>query len=131
MSKPAAKKGDSVKAVDQHVIQPPAPAPPVLVPHVFNGILDKNLSPDVKINNQPAATVGSIATNQPSHVPQGGTFVIPPTNMANVMMGSTTVLINNKPAARLGDPAMTCNDVPGPPMGKVVVMGPANVLIGG
>lgn len=130
MSKPAARKGDKVVAVDQHLIQPPGPVPPVMIPHVFNGVLDKSLSANVKINNQPAATLGSIATNKPSHVPQGGSFVIPPTNMATVMMGSGTVLINNKPAARLGDTALSCNDVPAPPAAKIVVGSP-NVLIGG
>jgi uncharacterized Zn-binding protein involved in type VI secretion len=32
-------------------------------------------------------------------------------------MGSTTVFIDGKAAARAGDPAITCNDPPQPPPG--------------
>jgi uncharacterized Zn-binding protein involved in type VI secretion len=45
-------------------------------------------------------------------------------------MGSATVMINNKPAARMGDTAMTCNDPAPLPIGKVMVAGPPKVLIG-
>ena len=44
-------------------------------------------------------------------------------------MGSTTVLINSKPAARNGDPALTCNDPADLPAGSVVAAG--TVMIGG
>ena len=36
MGAPAAKKGDRVTATDMHLIQPPVPAPPVLLPHPFS-----------------------------------------------------------------------------------------------
>jgi uncharacterized Zn-binding protein involved in type VI secretion len=38
------------------------------------------------------------------------------------------VLINGKPAARMGDPAMTCNDPADLPAGTVVAAG--TVLVG-
>jgi uncharacterized Zn-binding protein involved in type VI secretion len=111
-----------------HLIQPPPPAPPVLLPHPFAGILDGALSADVKIMGLPAATVGSTATNQPPHVPSGGSFVSPPANKGEIILGSATVLINGKAAARAGDTATTCNDPNDLPAGTVVASG--TVLIG-
>jgi uncharacterized Zn-binding protein involved in type VI secretion len=130
MGGPAAKLGDRIQAIDSHIIQPPPPATPVLVPgHVFSGIINGGLSSDVLIEGQPAATVGSTAVNTPPHIPIGGTFVIPPTNQATIIRGSATVLINGKPAARMGDTAQTCNDPVPLPVGTVIAAG--TVLIGG
>lgn len=129
MGQPAAKRGDKVVGTDIHIIQPPGPTSPVPVPHPYNGILDGGLSANVHIQGMPAATVSSTATNTPPHIPQGGTFVKPPSNKATIIMGSTTVMINNKPAARAGDTALTCNDPVDAPMGKVVAVG--TVMIGG
>jgi uncharacterized Zn-binding protein involved in type VI secretion len=94
-------------------------------------MLNNNLSPTVKIMGLPAATVGSIAQNQPPHfpTPPGTAFQIPPTNMGTVMMGSNTVFFNNKPAARNGDTVQTCNDPSPLPVGKIIAMG--TVMIGG
>lgn len=110
-----------------HLIQPPGTSPPVMVPHSFNGILDTNLSTDVNIEGKPAATVDSIATNTPPHVPQGGSFVNPPKNKGQIKVGSVTVKINNKPAARSGDVAMTCNDPSDLPVGTVQAQGTVNI----
>jgi uncharacterized Zn-binding protein involved in type VI secretion len=123
MDKPAAKKGDKVIAVDTHVVMIPSPAGPVPtpVPMPFNGTLDGALSGDVFIEDQPAATKESTATNTPSHLPAGGPFQRPPSNRATVQTGSATVLINDRGAARTGDPAMTCNDPADAPNGKVIV----------
>ncbi len=132
MSQPAAKQGDKVVATDTHIVLVPSPGGPVPtpLPHPFVGILSDNLSPDVKIMGMAAATVGSVANNTPPHIPTppGTSFQIPPTNKGIINMGSTTVLINNKPAARNGDTAMTCNDPSPMPVGKVVAVG--TVLIG-
>ena len=130
MAQPAAKLGDRIQAIDSHIIQPPPPATPVLVPgHVFNGVINRSLSSNVLIENRPAATVGSTAVNTPPHIPLGGSFVIPPTNQATIISGSATVTINGRPAARLGDNALTCNDPVPQPIGRVVAGG--TVLIGG
>lgn len=131
MGQPAAKKGDQVIATDIHIVMIPSPGGPVPtpLPHPFSGRLDNGLSPDVNIEGQPAATKDSTATNTPSHIPQGGPFQTPPGNKATVFMGSTTVLINSKPAARNGDPALTCNDPADLPAGSVVAAG--TVMIGG
>ncbi len=80
-----------------------------------------------KMNDQ-VAVVGSNATNQPPHIPQGGSFQIPPTNSGTVLQGSSSVMINGKPAARIGDPVQTCNDPAPAPTSKIV--GAGTVLIG-
>jgi uncharacterized Zn-binding protein involved in type VI secretion len=133
MGQPAAKQGDHITAIDTHIVMVPSSGGPVPtpLPHPFDGILDGNLSTDVNIMGRPAATVGSSATNTPSHLPTppGVSFQIPPTNKGSVVQGSGTVLINGKPAARHGDQAQTCAD-PTPNMaGRVVAAG--TVLIGG
>jgi uncharacterized Zn-binding protein involved in type VI secretion len=127
MGAAAAKKGDKVTATDMHMIQPPGTAPPVLTPHPFSGGLDGELSADVNIMGKPAATVGSTATNSPSHTPSGGTFVNPPANKATVKVGSGTVKINGKAAARSGDTATTCNDPTDLPVGSIVASGTVNI----
>jgi uncharacterized Zn-binding protein involved in type VI secretion len=72
---------------------------------------------------KPAATVDSKATNTPSHVPQGGQFQKQPSNKATIKMGSPTVKINGKMAARMGDMAMTCSDPSELPLGQVIATG--------
>ncbi len=131
MGQPAAKQGDQVMATDTHIIMIPSPsgAVPTPLPHPFVGILDGNLSSDVKIMGMPAATVDSTASNLPPHIPQGGPFQNPPSNKGTIKLGSTTVKINGKMAARNGDMAMTCNDPSDLPAGKVIAVG--TVLIGG
>lgn len=130
MGQPAAKQGDKVVGVDTHIIMVPSPGGPVPtpLPHPFNGILSQGLSTDVFIQGMPAATVNSIAVNTPAHIPQGGPFQKPPANQGRVTMGSATVFINKKPAARAGDTAMTCNDPTDMPAGKLVAV--STVLMG-
>jgi uncharacterized Zn-binding protein involved in type VI secretion len=124
MGMPAAKQGDTVVATDIHIILVPAVVPvPTPTPHPFNGILDSALSANVNIMSMPAATVGSIAHNTPPHIPIGGPFAKPPTNLAHVIVGSPTVMVNGKPLARNGDTALTCNDPVDLPVGTVVAVG--------
>lgn len=133
MGQPAAKMGDKVVGTDTHIIlipAPPGPPVPTPLPHPFAGTITSGCSTNVLIQGQPAATVGSIAMNTPPHIPQGGPFQIPPTNQGTIIKGSTTVFINNKPAARMGDTANTCNDPAPAPVGQVVVAGAPTVLIG-
>ena len=89
--------------VDQHVC-PAANGP---VPHVGGPIIGPGV-PTVLIAMMPAAVVGDMCT-----------CVGPP---APIAMGSTTVLIGGKPAARLGD--TTAHG------GKIVGPGAPTVLIG-
>ena len=129
--KPAAKQGDKVVAIDTHIVMIPSPGGPVPtpMPMPFNGTLSGALSTNVMVEDKAAATKGSTGMNGPTHVPQGGPFQKPPSNQATVQSGSTKVLINDKQAARLGDPAMTCNDPADAPKGKIVAAG--KVLVGG
>ncbi|MDP4181346.1 MAG: PAAR domain-containing protein [Bacillota bacterium] len=131
MGKPAAKKGDQIVASDTHIVMIPAGTSmiPTPLPHPFTGIIDGNLSSDVKIMGQPAATVDSTASNTPAHIPQGGPFQKSPQNKGKIILGSATVKINGKMAARNGDMAMTCNDPADLPVGKVIAVG--TVFIGG
>jgi uncharacterized Zn-binding protein involved in type VI secretion len=132
MGQPAAKKGDQIIATDIHIVMipaPPGPPVPTPLPHPFSGIIDGNLSSDVKIMGMPAATVNSSASNRPSHIPQGGPFQKEPSNKATIKIGSVTVKINGKMAARNGDIAMTCNDPSDLPAGRIVAIG--TVFIGG
>ncbi|UFN59260.1 PAAR domain-containing protein [Microbulbifer celer] len=77
------------------------------VPHVGGPILSPG-GPTVIIGKMPSATVGSTCT-----------CVGPPDTIA---MGSTTVLIQGKPAARMGDSTAH---------GGKIVVGCPTVLIGG
>ena len=134
MGQPAAKQGDQIVAVDTHIVLVPAPpgSPiPTPLPHPFSGIINGNLSSNVNIMGRPAATVGSTADNTPPHIPTppGTAFQRPPSNRGEIQIGSTTVFINKKPAARAGDTALTCNDPADLPVGRVVAV--STVLIGG
>lgn len=130
MGQPAAKKDDYIVAIDNHIIMVPSPGGPVPtpLPHPFKGTIGGMLSQNVQIMGLPAATVDSQASNLPPHIPQGGQFQKPPSNKATIMMGSTTVKINGKMAARNGDTAKTCNDPEDLPAGIVLAKG--TVLIG-
>lgn len=132
MGQPAAKQGDQIVAVDTHIVMVPTSGPPVPtpLPHPFAGILNGALSSDVNIMGMPAATVDSTADNTPPHIatPPGTSFQSPPANKATIKMGSATVKINGKAAARAGDTATTCNDPSDLPAGTVVAAG--TVLIG-
>ncbi len=132
MGQPAAKQNDQVTATDMHIVLVPSPGGPVPtpLPHPFIGLIDGNLSADVKIGGLPAATVGSTASNTPPHLPTppGTAFQIPPTNRGTIMVGSATVIINGKPAARNGDQVQTCAD-PVPNMTGILVAA-GTVMIG-
>jgi uncharacterized Zn-binding protein involved in type VI secretion len=133
MGKPAAIKGSTVTAVDLHVVLVPTPGGPVPtpLPHPFSGTVDGGLVASVTIGGQPAAVVGSTASNAPAHLPTppGTAFQRPPANRGSVFLGSQTVLLGGKPAARAGDPVSTCNDPADQPVGQLVAAG--TVLVGG
>jgi uncharacterized Zn-binding protein involved in type VI secretion len=130
MGMPAAKQGDEVIGVDTHVLMIPSPGGPVPTPTPmpFDGALDGGLSAGVMFDNLAAATKGSTATNAPAHVPAAGPFQTPPSNKGTVNAGSGTVLIDDKPAARSGDTAMTCNDPSDAPNGTIVAS--STIIVG-
>jgi len=63
-------------------------------------------SPDVRINNQPAACVGNSTTAHliPARRRCGA-------HTSTIARGSSTVFINGKPAARVNDPLSGCTRV--------------------
>jgi uncharacterized Zn-binding protein involved in type VI secretion len=132
MGQPAAKQGDQVVATDTHIVMVPSGTAlvPTPLPHPFTGIINGALSGDVNIMGKPAATVDSTADNTPAHIQTapGVSFQKPPVNKATIKMGSSTVKINGKMAARNGDTAETCNDPADLPIGQVIAAG--TVFIG-
>jgi len=132
MGQPAAKQGDKISATDTHIEMVPSGSgtTPVSIPNPFMGTIDGNLSSDVNIMGKPAATVDSTATNNPPHsLMSGVSFQNPPSNKGTIILGSPTVKINGKMAARNGDTAETCNDPSDLPVGTVIATG--TVMIGG
>jgi uncharacterized Zn-binding protein involved in type VI secretion len=133
MGQPAAKKGDRISAMDTHVVMVPVPGSsptPSPLPHPFNGTIAGAVSSNVNIMGQPAATVDSTADNAPPHMPMapGTSFQKEPSNKGTIVVGSATVKINGKAAARNGDLAKTCNDPADAPVGTVMAVG--TVLVG-
>ncbi len=126
MGQPAAKQGDRITAVDTHIVLVPSPSGsvPTPLPHPFIGIINGNLSSNVNIMGLPAATVDSTADNTPPHIPTppGTSFQSPPANRGTIRIGSPTVRINGKMAARNGDVAETCNDPANLPIGQVIAV---------
>jgi len=132
MAAPAATGTSQVLATDTHIVLVPTPGGPVPtpLPHPFAGSIDGNTIATVKIGGQPAAVVGSTATNNPPHIPTppGASFQKPPANRGSVLIGSFTVKIGGKLAARNNDPVTTCNDPADVPVGRVIAVG--TVMIG-
>lgn len=127
MGQPIAKQGDHVVGIDTHVVMVSSPGGPVPtpMPNPFDGLLSDNLSSSVFVDNQPVATVDSVANNTPPHIPMGGPFQKPPTNKGTISQGSTTVFADGKGVARLNDPAKCCNDPADQDTGHVIAAGTA------
>jgi uncharacterized Zn-binding protein involved in type VI secretion len=132
MGAPAANASSMVTATDTHIVMVPSPGGPVPtpLPHVFSGTINGGLISSVKIGGQPAAVVGSTAANSPAHLPTppGTSFQKPPANQGEVFLGSFTVKIGGKAAARNGDMVKTCNDPADLPVGQIVAAG--TVMVG-
>lgn len=125
----AARKDDMVKHDSPHChapIHPAAPTPtPVAHPPVPRKI-QSMCSPNVKTDGKEQAIVGSMTEQcmEPSCVPAGPGLVA---------MGSTSVMVNFMPAARVNDMVAFASCVaPIPsPTGKIQSPGSTTVIIGG
>lgn len=128
MRQPAAKQGDRIRAKDTHIVTIPGSSPAPLI-HPFDGIISGGLSSNVNIMGKPAATVDSTAHNSQPHnpTPPGTAFQKAPSNKATIKVGSPTVKINGKKAARHGDIAETCNDPNDLPIGLVIAKGTVRI----
>lgn len=137
MANPAAVQGDQIVAVDTHIVlvpAPPGPPVPTPLPHPFSGPILQNLSMNVRIMRKQAAVVGSMASNSPPHLPTppGTAFSAGmPTNQGRIVMGSSTVRINGKAAARITDQVETCAEPIPNRGGRIVPNGLCTVRIGG
>lgn len=133
MGQPAARQNDPVMGTDIHIVMVPSPGGPVPtpLPHPFSGTLTTGLSTDVLIDGLAAAVAGSTAQATAPHIPTppGTAFQIPPMNQGTVQSGSATVMVNGRPAARMGDPVATCND-PAPAPVSSITGGSPTVMIG-
>jgi uncharacterized Zn-binding protein involved in type VI secretion len=120
----AARMKDKAKHDAPHCHGPHGPQGPVAHPSMMPDIIMG--SPNVKMQNEAAATLGSMT--KPCMLAgciPGGPGVI--------MKGSMTVMVNGKPAARVDDivsfPACIA-PIPSP-TGKVMAPGATKVIIGG
>jgi uncharacterized Zn-binding protein involved in type VI secretion len=138
MGQPAAVMGDNVLQDGPHChapMHPPAPTPtPFPHPPMPLAIMT-GTSMDVFIGTKPAAVA--------SPAPGGGSTTMPciipgcvPGGPGQIIKGSMKVMINGKPAARVGDmtshapPYGACvGPIPGP-SGKILPPGVPTVLIG-
>jgi uncharacterized Zn-binding protein involved in type VI secretion len=129
----AARRDDTVDGVDIHIVLVPSPTGtvPTPLPHRFAGRLTEELSDDVRVNDRAAATVDSVAPNDPRHTPTppGTSFQRAPANRGTVASGSDSVRINRRKAARQGDRVRTCND-PRDAETAAITSGARTVLIG-
>ncbi len=102
----------------------PQPSPPM----PFNARLTTGLASSVLIGGKPAAVVGSSGLNAPPHVGlhPSDPFMAPPAQQGRVVMGSSTVFFEGKPAARSGSQVTICAQAPGSLAGSAV-----DTLIGG
>jgi uncharacterized Zn-binding protein involved in type VI secretion len=129
MGTPAAVMGDRINAVCAvHLIPSPVGAPSPSPPLPFSAPLLQGLATKVLIAGKPAAVQGSSGFNTPPHVGlhPSDPFMAPPQQRGTVMVGSTTVLVEGKPAARTGSACTVCAGLPGQLTGTAVT-----VLIGG
>jgi len=131
MGQPAARKDDQIVGVDIHIIMIPTPGGevPTPLPHPFAGKITDGCSTNVKIEGKPAAVVGAAVKNNMNHIPMGPRFQKNPNNQGKIKLGSFTVKINGKNAARAGDMVETCND-PMPMPTCAIVKGANKVMIG-
>jgi uncharacterized Zn-binding protein involved in type VI secretion len=115
----AAKHTDLVVGMDMHMIQPPPPAPPVMVPHPVVGMILDPADYDsgactVSVNGLPRARAGSVCMMSPPHIPIGGMFVMPPLSEAEVYQGSSTVTADGEAMSAGNHQVLGCHDVGAP-----------------
>ncbi len=133
MGLPTAQQNSQVVATDTHMVLVPTPGGPMPVPlpHAFVGAVQSATAATVRVAGQPAATLDSVAFNNPPHIPTppGVSFQTPPDDQGTVFMASVTVTAAGKGLARQSDTVRTCN-FPAPlPVGTLVTGAPT-VLTG-
>ena len=130
MGVPAAVSGDQVTATcGLHLIPDPATGAPQPAPPLpFTAPVTLGLCQSVLSGGEPAVVVGASGLNTPPHVGlhPADPFFAPPTELAAVTQGSSSVLFGGVPAAGDGAAASCCGQPGGTLTGSATT-----VLIGG
>jgi uncharacterized Zn-binding protein involved in type VI secretion len=129
MGTPAAVLGDQITGscplhqIPNPTTGAPQPAPPL----PFAAPLLQGLATKTFIGGKPAAVQGSSGLNTPPHpgLHPSDPFMVATTQRGQVAAGSTSVLIEGRPAARTGSACTICAGKPGQLTGSA-----ATVLIG-
>jgi uncharacterized Zn-binding protein involved in type VI secretion len=128
MGQPAAVLGDAITAqCTIHMIPGAMGAPQPGPPMPFSAKLTLGLASTVMIGGKPAALQGSSGLCLSPHVGlhPSDPYFVPAQQKGEVQMGSTTVKIEGKGAARTGSTCTVCGSLPGQLSG-----GASSVLIG-
>lgn len=99
-----------------HLLPGPGGAPtPSPAPLPFSAPLTTGLARDVYIEGKPAAVERSGGSNTPPHpgLHASDPYLVPATQAARVLRGSSSVLIGGKGAAYSGCQVVTCANLPG------------------
>lgn len=130
MGTPAAVLGDKIiHTCPLHQIpNPSSGAPQPAPPFPFSSPLTMQLATKTLITGKPAAIQGSWGLNTPPHVGlhPADPHMAPPTQKGTVTVGSGSVLIEGKPAAKTGSTSIVCHGQQGQLIGTA-----STVLIGG
>ena len=114
-----AKHTDPIVGMDMHMVQPPPPAPPVMVPHPVVGmVMDpadyQKGACTVFVNGLARARAGTLCMLSPPHIPMGGVFVMPVKSEAEMYQGSSTVTADGDAVSAMGHQVLGCHDVGAP-----------------
>lgn len=129
MGTPAAVMGDRINGkCTVHLVPGPTGSPVPAPPLPFSSPLTVALATRTLIRGKPAALQGSSGLNTPPHVGlhPSDPFMLPATQIGRVVKGSTSVLIEGRPAARTGSTCTIDAGAPGQLSGTA-----ATVLVGG
>ncbi|HEX6675601.1 MAG TPA: PAAR domain-containing protein [Actinomycetes bacterium] len=129
MGTPAAVMGDRISGTcTVHLVPGPTGSPVPAPPLPFSAPLTVALATRTLIRGKPAALQGSSGLNTPPHVGlhPSDPFVLPASQIGRVVKGSTSVLIEGRPAAKTGSTCTINANAPGQLSGTA-----ATVLIGG
>ena len=130
MGQPAVVFNDRITGMCAlHQVPSPTGAPmPSPAPLPFSAPLTLGLATRVSIGGRFVAVVGSSGYNTPPHVGLHATdpFMVPTMQEGRVVKGSTTVLVEGKPAAYTGCQVLQCGGVPAQVVGTAtqVLIGP-------
>jgi uncharacterized Zn-binding protein involved in type VI secretion len=129
MGTPAAVMGDRISGTcTTHLVPGPTGAPTPVPQLPFSSPLTVALATRTLVAGKPAALQGSSGLNAPPHagLHPSDPFMLPNTQIGRVVKGSTSVLIEGRPAAKTGSTCTTDAGAPGQLTGTATT-----VLIGG